>query len=239
MRKLSLLFLLLSLIISTSSLSSAATSFTGQTIDVADGDTITVLNQNNESVKIRLAGIDTPEGSQVYGNQATHFTVSKVSGKRVRIFPETTDKYGRTVAQVLINGENLNEQIVASGNGWVYRKYCTADYCNDWLKLERAARDAQIGLWGDKNPQPPWEWRTEHRRENSNGSGDNVSVAASSDAVVPGAGGAIVYHGNVRSHVFHGPSCSDYNCKNCTVRLGSVQEAVGAGYRAHRECVRE
>ncbi len=238
MRKLSLLILLLSLIISASSFSSASqNSFTGQTIDVADGDTITVLNQNNESVKIRLAGIDTPEGSQIYGNQATQFTVSKVSGKRVRIFPETIDKYGRTVALVLINGENLNEQIVASGNGWVYRKYCTADYCNDWLKLEKAARDAQIGLWEDKNPQPPWEWRAEHR--NGNGSGDNVSVVTSSTAVIAGAGGGVIYHGNVRSHVFHGPSCRDYNCKNCTVRLGSYQEAVGAGYRAHRECVRE
>ena len=80
MRKLSLLFLL-SLIISTSSLSSAATSFTGQTIDVADGDTITVLNQNNESIKIRLGGVDCPESSQVYGNKAKQFVVSKVSGR--------------------------------------------------------------------------------------------------------------------------------------------------------------
>ncbi|TKB24218.1 nuclease [Desulfopila sp. IMCC35006] len=235
MRKLSFLYLLLSLIISTSAHASTS-SFTGQTIDVADGDMITVLNQNNERIKIRLAGIDTPEGSQVYGNQATQFTVSKVSGKRVRIFPETTDRYGRTVAMVLINGENLNEQIVASGNGWVYRKYCTADYCNDWLKLEKAARDARIGLWTDRNSQPPWEWRAEHRNGKSNGSGDNVSVVT---AAVAGAGSSTTYHGNRRSHVFHGPSCRDYNCKNCTVRLGSYQDAVGAGYRAHRECVKE
>lgn len=140
---------------------------------------------------------------------------------------------------VLINGENLNEQIVANGHGWVYRKYCTADYCNDWLKLEKTARDARIGLWEDNNPQPPWEWRAEHRNGKSSGNGGNVSVANTSAAVVPGAGGAIVYHGNVRSHVFHGPSCRDYNCKNCTVRLESYQEAMGAGYRAHRECVRE
>ena len=241
MRKLFLLFLLLFLFISISSLSTAASSFTGQTIDVADGDTITVLNQNNESVKIRLAGIDTPEGAQVYGNQATQFTVSKVSGKRVRIFPETTDRYGRTVALVLINGENLNEQIVASGNGWVYRKYCTADYCNDLWNLEETARDAQVGLWKDKNPQPPWEWRAEHRNGKGSGSnyGDNVSTGKSSAAVVTGPGGSIIYHGNRRSHVFHGPTCRDYNCKNCTAILGSYKEAVGEGYRAHRECVRE
>jgi micrococcal nuclease len=240
MRKLTiLLFLLLSLIISTNSYSSQS-SFTGQTIDVADGDTITVLNQNNESVKIRFAGIDTPEGSQVYGNQARQFVVSKVSGKRVRIVPDTIDRYGRTVALVLINGENLNEQIVARGHGWVYRKYCTADYCNDLLKLEETARGAQIGLWADKNPQPPWEWRAEHRGKNGNGGGSgNVSIANTSDVVVAGAGGSVVYHGNRKSHFFHGPTCRDYNCKNCTMIFGSVGEAVGAGYRAHRECVNE
>jgi micrococcal nuclease len=238
MRKLPTLFLILSLIISTNVYSSQS-SFTGQTIDVADGDTITVLNQNNESVKIRLAGIDTPEGSQVYGNQAKQFVVSKVSGKRVRIVPDTIDQYGRTVALVFINGENLNEQIVANGNGWVYRKYCTADFCNDWLKLEKTARDAQIGLWEEKNPQPPWEWRAEHRKGKGSGGSGNVSVATSSAAIITGAGGSIIYHGNRRSHVFHGPTCRDYNCKNCTARLVSYKEAVGAGYRAHRQCVRE
>ena len=124
----SFLIVLLSLIISTN-VHSSQSSFTGRTIDVADGDTITVLKQNNESVKIRFAGIDCPESSQVHGDKAKQFVVSKVSGKRVRIFPETTDRYGRTVALVIINGVNLNEQIVDNGHGWVYRKYCTADYC--------------------------------------------------------------------------------------------------------------
>jgi micrococcal nuclease len=84
---------------------------------VAGGDTITIIKQNNESVKIRLAGIDCPEGSQVHGEKAKQFILSKVSGKRVRIFPDTIDRYGRTVAIVLINGENLNKEIVANGHG--------------------------------------------------------------------------------------------------------------------------
>lgn len=206
---------------------------------MADGDTITVINQNNESVRIRLAGVDCPESTQSHGNNAKQFTVSKVSGKRVRIQPETIDKYGRTVGIVLINGENLNQQIVEHGHGWVYRKYCTAGFCNDWLKKEEAAKDAKVGLWKENNPQPPWEWRAEHRRKNGNGSGDNISVATSPAAVITSPGSSTFYHGNRRSHVFHGPSCRDYNCKNCTVILESVKEAVGAGYRAHRSCVTE
>ena len=48
-------------------------------------------------------------------------------------------------------------------------------------------------------PQPPWEWRAEHRNGNGSGSNDNVSVIISSTAVVPGTGGSIVYHGNAKS----------------------------------------
>ncbi len=203
---------------------------TGKVIKVADGDTITILTPGNEQIKIRLSVVDTPEGGQAYGKKAKQFTSRMVYKKNVQVEKETVDRYGRTVGFVCIEGANLSEEIIRNGHGWVYRKYCTADYCHDWLKLEETARDANVRLWADKNPQPPWEWRSEHRNGNGAGSG-NVSVVTSSAAVVTGGGGeAIVYHGNVRSHVFHGPGCGDYNCKNCTVRLGSVQEAVGKGY---------
>lgn len=228
-------------VISSTAYSSSTTdTFTGQCIDVADGDTITVQTQNQEKIKIRLAGIDCPEGVQAHGEKAKQYLSSLVYGKRVRIEPETIDKYGRTVGMVLVNGANINEQIVANGHGWVYRKYCVADYCRDWFRLEEKAKTAKIGLWADDNPQPPWDFRAEQRGK-SNGGGYVTSIPA---AASTGTGGSsststIVYHGNTRSHVFHGPSCNDYNCKNCTVVLGSVNEAVGGGYRGHRDCVKE
>ena len=91
----------------------------------------------------------------------------------------TVDQYGRTVALVFIDGTNLNEQIVAHGHGWVYRKYCKANYCNDWLKLEATARDAQVGLWENASPMPPWDWRAEQRGKDNvvSGSGNTVTTA--------------------------------------------------------------
>lgn len=234
MSKISLFFALLSFFISASA-HSATNTFTGKVIDIADGDTITILTQGDEKIKIRLAGIDCPESFQVHGEKAKQYLSSLVDGKRVRIEPETVDQYGRTVGMVLVNGANINEQIVANGHGWVFRKYCTADYCKEWLKLEEKARKAQVGLWQDAKPKPPWEWRAEQRSRESSG---NVSAPAVV-AAPKGGGSSTVYHGNTRSQVFHGPTCKDYNCKNCTVVLGSVQEAVRAGYRAHRECVKE
>jgi micrococcal nuclease len=218
---------LLSLLISSSpsqSYSSTAPTetFTGQVIDVADGDTITV-SRDGVQEKIRLSAVDCPESTQEHGQEAKRYTESMVKGKRVRINPETKDQYGRTVAMVLINGVNLNEQIVANGHGWVFRKYCKEAYCGDWLRIEEKAKSAGKGLWAKANPQAPWDYRAENRGSNGR------------PAALPGGTGE--YHGNVKSKVFHGPSCKDYNCKNCTVVLGSVGEALSKGFRAHNKCV--
>jgi endonuclease YncB( thermonuclease family) len=229
------LTVILTLFLSTNSYS--ADSFTGQVVGISDGDTITVQNSNNEKVKIRLAGIDCPESFQVHGEAAKQFISSIVSGKRVRIEPETIDQYGRTVGMVLVNGKNINEQLVAQGHGWVFRKYCTADYCKEWLNLEEKARKAQAGLWQDANPQPPWEWRAEQKGRSAGESSSVSAGAVAASPAVAAGGSSIVYHGNRRSQVFHGPGCKDYNCKNCTVILNSKGEAVSGGYRPHRECV--
>ncbi|MBU1566858.1 MAG: thermonuclease family protein [Proteobacteria bacterium] len=236
------LAIILSFIITSSpspaySSSTTTDTFTGQCVDVADGDTITVQSQTNEKIKIRLAGIDSPEGVQAHGEKSKQYLSSLVYGKRVRIEPETIDKYGRTVGMVLVNGSNINEQIVVNGHAWVFRKYCVADYCKDWLKLEEKARKARIGLWVENNPQPPWDWRAEKKNGSSGGNVVPAVIPAGSVGSSSTTSATAVYHGNTRSHVFHGPSCKDYNCKNCTVILGSVNEAVGAGYRKHSRCV--
>lgn len=88
-----------------SSFSSQATPFTGKVISVTDGDSFIVLTQQNKKVEVRLSGVDCPEGGQAYGNKAKQFTASLVYKKIVTIEPETIDKYGRTVAMVLINGK--------------------------------------------------------------------------------------------------------------------------------------
>ena len=81
---------------------------------IADGDTITVLN-NGRGEKIRLHGIDTPEKGQAFGNKAKAVTGSMLRGRVVEITPVTTDRYGRTVAQVHVDGQSLNESLVRNG----------------------------------------------------------------------------------------------------------------------------
>jgi micrococcal nuclease len=137
--------------------------WSGKVVGVADGDTITVLRVY-EQVKIRLYGIDTPEKKQAFGNKAKRYTNAMIKGKSVRIVPVDQDKYGRTVALVYVDDQCLNESLVRDGYAWVYRHYCHKDFCRDWSELEGSARKNSQGLWADRNPTPPWEWRKESKR---------------------------------------------------------------------------
>ena len=126
---------------------------------MADGDTITILTAEKDQVKIRLYGIDTPERKQPYSKKAGKFTSSLVAGKDVKVEVYDTDRYGRTVGVVYVDGINVNQEILRAGYAWQYRKYCVASFCPSWSKLEQEAKAVKKGLWADPNPLPPWEWR--------------------------------------------------------------------------------
>ena len=134
----------------------------GMVVGITDGDTITVLH-NGKGEEIRLYGIDTPEKHQAFGKKAKKFTSSVVYAKTVEVETKDTDRYGRSVALIYIDGESLNESLVKNGFAWVYRKYCKETFCEDWLDLELVAKYKKIGLWTEPNPIPPWEFRRNQR----------------------------------------------------------------------------
>ena len=68
-----------------SSSSVYAAGFQAKVIHITDGDTITVLNDTNEQIKIRLNGIDCPEKGQAYSNKAKQFTKELVAGQAVPV----------------------------------------------------------------------------------------------------------------------------------------------------------
>jgi micrococcal nuclease len=154
-----------------------AADFTGRVVAVADGDSIEVARERR-TVRIRIFGIDCPEGGQPYGKQAKQFTSSLAFGKTVTIIPKATDDYGRIIAEVILpDGRNVGKELVRRGLAWWYRQYDPGD--REMEKLERAARLARRGLWRDRNPVPPWEWR--HRRpvaRTDPGGGDTAATAS-------------------------------------------------------------
>jgi len=207
--------------IAVSSWASSGQNIIGKVIGISDGDTITILDSNKKQHKIRLYGIDCPEsGSKTFGDSAKKFTASLMARKMASVDLFDTDRYGRTVGVVTVDGVNVNRQIIHAGYAWQYRHYCKEKFCSVWLKVENQARVAGVGLWSDDKPVPPWEWRNA-TRNNSTGK----------SAVSKGA-----YHGNVKSHVFHRPSCRDYNCKNCVEMFPSREAAIVDGYLPCGRC---
>lgn len=138
----------------------------GKVVHIADGDTITVLEKNRE-YKIRLYGIDTPEKTQDFGAKAKVFTSDLVSQKEVTVIQKDVDRYGRVVGIVYIGNTCINEEIVKAGFAWVYQHYCKEPFCRDWMKLERLAREEGVGLWSHPNPVPPWDFRKDKRKHDS------------------------------------------------------------------------
>ncbi|RCJ42457.1 hypothetical protein A6770_34695 [Nostoc minutum NIES-26] len=108
-------------------------------VSVADGDTITV-RQGNERKKIRFCGIDAPETKhgkapgQPFGNEAREKLRSLVAlaKNQVIIIPVETDRYGRTVAEVMasVSGEwglemSFQEEMLKSGMAYYYKQYAS------------------------------------------------------------------------------------------------------------------
>ena len=137
-------------------------SWPAKVVSVADGDTITVLRDGSQ-VKIRLYGIDSPEKGQDFGQKARELTAALVAGRSVDIEQMDTDRYGRIVGLVEVNGQSLNRLIVQNGFAWVYPQYCNERFCDDWIQSEATARKSKKGLWKDPVVVPPWEWRAAQR----------------------------------------------------------------------------
>lgn len=133
---------------------------TGRVVGVADGDTLTVLDAGHGLTKIRLHQIDAPEKKQDFGQRSKQSLSDLVYGKQVSIEVADTDKYGRTVGKVWVNGKDANLEQVRRGMAWVYTKYA-----NDpaYFAAERTAKAGRLGLWSQPNPTPPWEYRHPNR----------------------------------------------------------------------------
>jgi endonuclease YncB( thermonuclease family) len=77
-------------------------------VSVTDGDTLSAV-VNGVPEKIRLTGIDCPEGGQPFGSEATQMTKQLALEKAVRVTEVGRDKFHRLLGEVVLpDGRMLN-----------------------------------------------------------------------------------------------------------------------------------
>jgi len=129
-------------------------------VSVADGDTLRAVDDSKAEHRIRLAGIDAPERGQPFGNVARERLAELTLRKVVRVNVHSHDQYGRLVADIEAAGQGVNKRMVADGMAWHYARYSKDA---GLAAAEREARAARRGLWADKAPVAPWEWRASEK----------------------------------------------------------------------------
>jgi len=135
-----------------------------QVIGVADGDTLTVLH-DGRSLRIRLGNIDAPEKKQAFGERSKQSLSELCYRREAEYTIQTIDRYGRSVALVKCDGVDVNRAQVERGMAWTYTKY---NKDGGLPAVESQARMARRGLWSERAPTPPWEYRHAQKFSRSN-----------------------------------------------------------------------
>ena len=131
--------------------------FSGEVVEVKDGDTIEVLRDGLE-VEIRLAGVDAPEVGQAYAEIARDGLAHAILGKVVDVRVLGRDLDTCLLARIYLGEIDINLALVKAGLAWHYRSRALADKA--FSEAQKVARKEKRGLWQrGPRPIPPWEYR--------------------------------------------------------------------------------
>jgi endonuclease YncB( thermonuclease family) len=128
-------------------------SFSGKVTDVSDGDTL-VIGSGGRVRVVQLAGIDAPELTQDFGDDARDFVKSMTKGKKVTVEILETKSRTSLVANVSVDGKDLAAALVEAGLAWSETGSST-----DLKTAQEKAKSGKQGLWASTNPTPPWDFR--------------------------------------------------------------------------------
>ena len=144
------------IIFSLAGLISLANTVRGKVVSVVDGNTLEIVSEDNETYKVVLAGIDSPELRQEFGEAAREFLEKFILDKAIQVELQGKDRWGNYVGVVYINkGTDLRKALLTNGLAWVTEKETDEEF----KKLEQKAREQGTGLWKEESPTPPWIYR--------------------------------------------------------------------------------
>lgn len=178
-----------------------AESITGRCIRVSDGDTITILLDDDTQEKIRLRGIDAPESGQDFGRVSKRELTNLANRRTVRVETDGRDRYGRIIGWVYVGELYVNREMVRLGAAWYYPRYTPNE--PDLAQAQQEAKSARRGLWVQNAPLEPWEWRKLNRE------GGTRRVSAEAESASTSGRYWVSKSGKI-----HNPGCRYYGSSN-------------------------
>lgn len=137
-----------------------ATTWTGKVSHVSDGDTLWVRPQRTGAPRaVRIDGIDAPELCQAHGERARAALAARVLGQQVQVRVRGTDDYGRALARISLQGQDIGAWLVAHGHAWSYRH---RGHAGPYAAEEKQARQRRLGLFAASRPENPRDFRKRH-----------------------------------------------------------------------------
>ena len=134
----------------------------GIIVNVVDGDTVHLLNDNEEKLKVRLQYIDAPELDQSYGKESRFVLEKLILNKKVTVIGDKKDKYKRLLGVISLDEMDINLEMIKAGAAWHFKKYAKFDQAQEQYQIydenEHQAKLKKIGLWKEKAISP-WLWR--------------------------------------------------------------------------------
>lgn len=125
---------------------------------MVDGDTFWVTSLRDGSEwRVRLWGVDAPDTKECFFEEATKILEKELTTKTVSYERLGYDGYGRILAKVWVNGENVEDKLVATGAAVAYTAFDVHDklkpspeYILRLKELEIKAKEAKVGRWSEK-----------------------------------------------------------------------------------------
>ncbi len=141
-------------------------------VKVFDGDTVQVTGLDLKFT-IRMVGIDTPEigyggrPSQPFSQKAKTKLTQFVENKEVTIKSYGTGGYNRQLAEIFLNGKNINLKMIESGMAEVYQGKLHRDLnSNLYFNVQAIAKKKRKGVWVQgKSYMSPKQWRKKYPRK--------------------------------------------------------------------------
>ena len=134
----------------------SAETTTGRVSVVVDGNTVELVAAGNETIRLKLYGINCPELGQSFGEDARKFLEGLVLEKTVTVEWKGKDRWGNRMGALSLPGNvDPRYELLRQGLAWTTEINPDAEF----EAMKEKARETGTGLWKEKDPVPPWKFR--------------------------------------------------------------------------------